>query len=559
MKKHILYYLSFVLVLASCSDEFTEKPAIGALSDESLANAKGVELLLIGAYSALDGNTIGGNEIWGGANGWVNESITDNAHKGSTDSDNTDAYNLEVFNWTASNPNLLGSWKSLYSGANRANAVIDLISKVEGDYSAELAESRFLRGYFYYNLQIRFGNIPFISEVEFAATEFNQPNPGPIWDAIEADFQYAMDNLPPTQSAKGKPNTYVAHAFMAKAKIQQKKYAEALSLLEAVIGSGEYSLLAELKDNFNSTGENGSESLFAIQFFADSGQSFNGAGADTLNFPQGGPFGSCCGFYTPTQDLANAYKTDANGLPLLDTYNQSDIANDQGLDDADAFAPEAGNLDPRIDYTIGRRGIDYNGWGVHPGQSWQRPSASDIGGPYLPKKNVYQAGDDGLRGTGAWGEQRSGINWHAVRYADVLLLAAEAAVETGDLEKARGYVNQVRERAMNMTWVKDAAGNNAANYVIGLYTAPWTDAAVARKAVRMERRLELGMEGHRLTDLRRYGNMADVMAAYIENESRTISTFKDKMGTYKSHYELFPIPQNAIDLSGGILTQNPGF
>lgn len=164
-----------------------------------------------------------------------------------------------------------------------------------------------------------------------------------------------------------------------------------------------------------------------------------------------------------------------------------------------------------------------------------------------------------MRGTGGWGEQLSGINWHAVRYADVLLLAAEAAVETGALEKARGYVNQVRERAMNMTWVKDAAGNNAANYVIGLYDDPWTDAAVARKAVRMERRLELGMEGHRLTDLRRYENMADVMAAYIENEARTISTFKAKMGTYKSHYELFPIPQNAIDLSGGILTQNPGF
>jgi len=318
-------------------------------------------------------------------------------------------------------------------------------------------------------------------------------------------------------------------------------------------------LLPELKDNFNSSGENGSESLFAIQFFADSGQSFNGAGADTLNFPQGGPFGSCCGFYTPTQDLANAFKTDANGLPLLDTYNQSDIANDQGLADADPFTPEAGNLDPRIDFTIGRRGIDYNGWGVHPGQSWQRPSSSDIGGPYLPKKNVYQAGDDGLRGRGGWGEERSGINWHAVRYADVLLLAAEAAVETGALEKARGYVNQVRERAMNMTWVKDEAGNNAANYVIGLYNSAWTDAAVARKAVRMERRLELGMEGHRLTDLRRYGNMAEVMAAYVENESRTVTTLKAKMNPYKSAYEVFPIPQNAIDLSGGVLQQNPGY
>lgn len=559
MKKQILYYLSFLVVFASCSDAFTEKAAIGALSDESLANAKGVDLLLIGAYSALDGNTIGGNEIWGGANGWVNESVTDNAHKGSTDSDNTDAYNLEIFNWTASNPNLLGSWKSLYSGANRANAVIDLISKVEGaDFSAQLSEARFLRGYYNFNIQIRFGNVPYISEENYAATEFNQPNPGDIWTEIGADFQYAIDNLPTSQSSVGKPNKYVAQAFLGKSLLQQHKYAEALALFKTVISSGEYALLPELKDNFNSSGENGDESLFAIQFFADSGQSFNGAGADTLNFPQGGPFGSCCGFYTPTQDLANAYQTDANGLPLLDTYNQTDIANDQGVDSSDSFTPEAGNLDPRIDYTIGRRGIDYNGWGVHPGQDWQRPSSSDIGGPYLPKKNVYQAGDDGVRGTGGWGQQRSGINWHAIRYADVLLMAAEAAVETGDLPLALDYVNQVRKRAMDMTWVKDAAGNDAANYVIGLYTS-FPDATYARKAVRMERRLELGMEGHRLTDLRRYGNMADVMAAYVENEGRTISTFKTKMLPYKSHMEVFPIPQAAIDLSGGIITQNPGF
>lgn len=559
MKKHILYYLSFVVAFASCSDSFTEQPAIGSLSDESLANKLGVDLLLVGAYSALDGNTIGGNEIWGGANGWVNEAATDNAHKGSTDSDNTDAYNLEIYNWTASNPNLYGAWKYLYSGANRANAVIDLISKVEGeDLSAQLAEARFLRGYYYYILQVDFGNLAYISEENYAATEFNQPNSGPIWSEIEADFQYAIDNLPAAQAAKGKPSSIVATAFLAKAKIQQKDYATAYSLLKMVIASGDYSLLPEFKDLWNSTGENGAESLFAIQFFSDSGQSFNGAGANTLNFPQGGPFGSCCGFYTPTQDLANAYKTDANGLPLLDTYSDSDIANDQGLADADAFTPEQGNLDPRIDYTIGRRGIDYNGWGVHPGQSWQRPSASDIGGPYLPKKGVYQSGDDGLRGTGAWGQQRSGINHHLIRYADVLLLAAEAAVETGDLAGALGYVNQVRNRAKNMTYVKGLDGNDAANYVINPYTS-FPTADFARKAVRMERRLELGMEGHRLTDLRRYGNMQAVITKYITNESRTISTFAQKINAYQSKNDLYPIPQNAIDLSGGVLTQNPGY
>ena len=135
----------------------------------------------------------------------------------------------------------------------------------------------------------------------------------------------------------------------------------------------------------------------------------------------------CCGFYQPSQDLANAFQT-SNGLPLLDTYNQSDIANDAGIASDEAFTPHTGPLDPRIDFTIGRRGIEYNGYGPFTGKENIRASFSDISGPYAAKKSMYYAGDDTNKGTGGWGQQRSGINYHIIRYADVLLMAAEAAV-----------------------------------------------------------------------------------------------------------------------------------
>jgi len=140
-----------------------------------------------------------------------------------------------------------------------------------------------------------------------------------------------------------------------------------------------------------------SESVFAIQFVADGGQSYNGNRGGTLNF--GGPNGWCCGFYQPSQDLVNAFQTSA-GLPLLGTYNQTDVKNDYNVNSADAFTPHTGPLDPRLDYTVGRRGIDYNGWDIHPGKSWIRAGFDDISGPYSPKKNVYQNGEDANIGEG---------------------------------------------------------------------------------------------------------------------------------------------------------------
>jgi hypothetical protein len=566
MKKKIFYLIGIFTILSACSDEFTEIPAGGALSDAALQNENGVDLLLVGAYSTLDGqrNNLSGNGFAASGDNWWLDVLSDDAHKGSTDGDQADLFSVEVYDWSTANPYILGRWSSIFAGINRANAVIALIATFEDqDLSSKLAEARFLRGHYNFELQRMYGNVPYISEENYANTEFNQPNPGPIWDQIEADFQYAIDNLPDNQGDQvGRPNSWAAKAYLGKVHLQQTDYTAALPLFTDVIDNGPFSLQAEFVGNFESGGENSSESIFGIQFTTDGGQSLNGNIGGVLNYPNPGPFGSCCGFYQPSQDLVNAFQTDATtGLPLLDTFNDADndVANDFGKADDEAFTPHTGPLDPRLDYTVGRRGIDYNRYGPMPGQSWIRAEFGDISGPYLPAKNVYQSGDTDNVGAGAWGEQHSGINYHIIRFADVLLMGAEAAAETNDIASALTWVNLVRNRAKNMTWVQNEAGTApAANYVIEPYTS-FANQAEAIKAVRHERRLELGMEGHRLFDLRRWGNGVQVINEYIANENRTIPTFASKVNAYTVKNDILPIPITAIDLSGGILKQNDGY
>ena len=503
---------------------------------QALQNATGVDLLLTGAYSVLDGIRNGGpGADWtkSGDNWWL-DAISDDAHKGSTDGDQADLLAIELFTWDTTNPYFEGRWQALFAGVNRANAVIDLINNSEDPsiFTSQLAQARFLRGHYNFELQRMWVNVPYISDENYGASEFNQPNNGPIWSQIEADFSFAANNLDTSRSAFGRPIRSAAQAYLGRTLLYQSKWAEALTQLEAVIGSGDYALNSDYSANFRSAGENSSEMIFAIQFASDGGM--------------------CCGFYQPTIDLGNAFQTDSNGLPLA-SWATTDIVTDYGIYETEAFSPHTGPLDPRIDFTIGRRGIDLNGFGPMTGKDNIRASFTDISGPYVNKKNLYTAGDDTNKGTGGWGEQRTGINYHILRYADVLLMAAEAAVETGALEVGRGYVNQVRARAKN-----GPRADSSPNYVIDTYNSAWTDQAAARNAVRHERRVELAMEGHRLFDLRRWGTMVSTLNTYIANEARTIANFGTKANPVQEKHNALPIPLNAIDSSQGALKQNAG-
>jgi len=575
MKRKFIYFMGSAMLLLSCNDDFAETPAVGALDEATLQTVEGVDLLLTSTYSVLDGeiNGLDGSQFSVSPDNWWFDVISDDAHKGSTDGDQLELFQIETNDYQTVNGYFRGKFEALYGGVNRANATLssigglnldDLIPTEAEAIIDQEAEARFLRAFFYFELTKMYGNVSIITLENYEAEEYNQPNEGPAWEEIEADLQFAIENLPALradQSDPGRPTQIVARAMMGKVHLYQQEWQQALDQFTQVINSGEYSLHPNYLSNFNAAGENGVESVFAIQFVADDGFSFNGNVGGMLNFPSGGPFSSCCGFYQPTIDLANAFRVDENGLPLFDAYNDDDFKNDYGINSDEPFEPDTTTpVDPRLDYTVGRRGIDYNGYGEHIGKDWIRSSFAEISGPYLPKKNIYQAEEEGVsRGTGNWGQEHSGINYNVIRYADVLLMAAEAAVELGDTNTALNYVNQVRDRAANTPVVQALDGSGpAANYQVGLYTS-FPDATFAREAVRFERRVELGMEGHRIFDLRRWGVTTTVLTEYYANESRTIANFGGKVRPYTTTYDLLPIPLESIDLSQGVLTQNPGY
>jgi hypothetical protein len=326
-----------------------------------------------------------------------------------------------------------------------------------------------------------------------------------------------------------------------------------LAAFNTVISSGKYKLADCFYDNFSVEGDNNSESVFAVQNSVNDGDAdgFNANFSERLALPHGdSPYG-CCGFKTPSYDLAFAYKVDSKGLPVPTTGVT--------LSKLEAGAKDA--VDPRIDFTIGRTNVPYLDWGMHK-DSWVR--GQGYMGWYSPKKNGHAKGDAYL--SGSWsGAQLSNLNVELMRYSDVLLMAAECEVEVGSLENARKYVNMIRTRAGNcgqgsskiavpisspeITW---------ANYKVGTYEEAWNNKDAARQAVRTERRLELAMEGHRLFDLQRWGVLETVISEYSKREAKLVSVLSQAKAPTSTNYAL-PIPSIEISKSSGTLKQNSGY
>ena len=592
MKKSNIFLVScsiaFIVFGISCK-RYLEIPPTGVLSNNVLSTKAGVDGLLVGAYSLLRGYNPAvpndGVRQWTqAASNWIYGSVVgDDAHKGSVSYDQPEIASMESYNTTPVNTYLNDKWISLYAGVQRANDVLRVLPLVKDgslttDQAKQIdAEAHFLRGFYLLELAKMYRNIPFIDEkVTYSAGNGNVANTEPIWPKIEADFKAAIAVLPNFQAQPGRANLWAAKSFLAKTYMFQHKYTDANLVLKDIITNGvtasnvKYSL-GRYSDNFNASTKNGSESVFAVQFTVhDGGTGLNGNSGDLLNFPAGGP-ATCCGFFQPSFSFVNAFKTDAiTGLPLLDTYNNADLKNDQGIVSSDAFTPTTDPVDSRLDWTVGRRGIPYLDWGIHPGKSYI--TTQDEGGPYSPIKNVYYNAQQAATSDngGGWAPgQASSNNYNVIRFADVILWAAECEAEIGSLSQSETYVNMVRARAANPSgWVhtyidnanptKGFTNTPAANYKVGLYNGEFTakGQAYAREAIRFERRLELGMEGHRFFDLQRYDNgtgyMSDVLNAYLQHEVKVPkfnpviflgATFK------KGKTEIYPIPQIQIDLS----------
>jgi hypothetical protein len=559
MRNVILFSLFTVLTLASCENELEINPQ-GSLSEGVIEiNEEWVGQQLVSAYAMLDGNP---GYFWAPASNWtVGDVASDDFYKGSDISDQPPLNEIERYTPGTTNIYLIRKWQAIYEGIHRCNQTLNSIGLAIENGTAESAlttlgaEARFLRAHYHMDAKKIWNNIPYILETTTEAVS----NEIDAWPSIEADLDYAVANLPATQDDAGRPTSWTAKAYLAKAHMFQKDMAAAKPILDDIINNGPYSLVANYHDNFNGEKNNNSESVFAVQNSVNDGGDgyINGNRGNRLNHPYSNdaPGGGCCGFFQPSQNLVNAFKTDANGLPLLDTFNDVDVTNDQGIPSEDPFDPYTGNLDPRLDWTVGRRGIEYLEWGPMPGMRWVRDQSN--GGPYVAKKHEILKSQEGTI-SAAGLPQYNAINTPLIRYSDVLLWRAEVHVEDNELPEAMDLVNQVRSRAANPDgFVKDTEGMDAANYVIGLYT-DFPSQDYARKAVRFERRLELASEGHRFFDLVRWGIADQVLNEYVSGEQSKRVYLQGAVFTSGTN-EYYPIPLEAINTSRGVLQQNPGY
>lgn len=557
-----LTLMAGTLILQACKKTFLDAQPYGQYSTELIKNKKGLEGLLVGAYGVLDGQGVSGDSWETSALNWATAGVAaDDDYKGTDANDQPQMTEVEQYKSQPTNRYFYNKWLAVYEGVSRSNDVIRLandpaITLTDDEKKNIMGQARFLRGHFHFEAKKLWNNVPYISD---STTKYS--NTADIWPNIEEDLKFAYDNLPETQDLAGKVNKWAAACYLAKAYMYQHKYMEAKALYDIITVSGQtsqgkkYALQDAFWKNFDASFDNNSEEAFGIATAASGNVDASGEASLGLAFPYGGDFG-CCGFFQPSQNLVNAYKTSADGLPLFNTFNDADLKNDAGLKSEDPFQNDVVTpLDPRLDWSVGRRGVPFWDWGPHPGYSWIRDQ--NYAGPFSPKKHIYSKKDVGTLTSSGW-HNITAKDVYLIRYADVLLMAAEAEIEVGSLEKAREYINIVRARAKNpASWVPNAP----ANYVINIYTAPFADQTAARTAVRFERRLELAHEGHRFFDLVRWGIAAETLNTYLAKE-KTKRIYKQTAVFTKGKNEYFPIPAAIIDVAakyGNTLKQNPGY
>ena len=580
MKK--LFSLTILcLAIISCQDEL-DIPLSSLTTDDVTPNAAFVETLVVGAYAAqLSGGWQATETNW-----TYSDVASDDAYKGSDATDQSDITQFETWNTLPSNGFLDSKWTILYEGISRVNAAIVVIQNAiesgdlsEAEANPALGEVLFLRAHYHFEARKIFGNIPYIIETTTEAPD----NTIDSWPLIEADMETAISLLTEDVGNNGRANRWTAKAYMAKIHMFQLDYAAALPFLNDVIDNGPYMLNPIFHDNFNAATNNSNpEVIFAVKYAINDGAGGlahnNSAYANVLNYPHSNsPFG-CCGFFQPSHDLVNAYLVDpTTGLPAVGEDPISDPAlyvasvdpNDVVGTDADGnpiprnaddatFVPETRPLDPRLDWTVGRRGIPFNGWGDFGGLLWIRDASN--GGPFMAKKHVWENSQDGTGGiTGNWGQKLTTINHNVIRLAEVILWRAEVAAANGDLGTAATLVDLIRARSADpSTFVLREDGTPAANYMLGLYTdnGGFPDQDFAEAAIVYEHRLEMAMEGHRFFDLARRGLLMETMNSYVNRPQ-----FRGYLtnATFVAGREIYPIPTDISDLSNGAFTQNPSY
>lgn len=580
MKHNIIKFLTaaFILCNIGCKKYLDYQPK-GTVTADAVATPDKVEGLVTAAYAAI------GNDVFTGpiTSMWIYGSMhSDDAYKGGGSVQDLGEYNAyEQYNLTApinnnSNNGFPNTWTTAYAAISRANFALKALNNLTDAQFPKRAmrqgEMRFLRGHLYFVLKELFKYVPYIDETlsdEDIVKVSNRQYPNDsLWNKIAEDFQFAVTALPTTQPGEpGRANQLSAKAYLAKVKLYEayeqddnnnvtninaNRLNEVVSLTSDVINSGQYKLNDDFAKNFLYGYDNGPESIFAIQYSINDGTSFGRISQSTgLSYSLAPQYG-CCWFHIPSQNMVDAFRTDANGLPMFDAFNNTPLT------DADLTAAGAA-VDPRIDHTVGIQGHPFKYRSdILYDHSWERAPA--IYGGFGNMKEEQSADCPCFKKVGPF--YGSSVNIDIIRYADVLLWKAEALIQLGRQAEALPLINQIRERAANSTkMTRFADGTPPSNYKISQYTdgtnITWTQAN-AWKALQWERRLEFAMESPRFFDLVRWGIAAETLNAYLAVE-KTRHAFLANAGFIKNRNEYFPIPQREIDFTKGVYKQNIGY
>lgn len=458
-------------------------------ADNYFKTADDYQKMTIGVYSPMQ---------WLWAVPVIGEIASDNSVTGGENAtDQLALQQIDDYQIVANNANLTEIWKACYEGINRANYLEE--NKAKLDFTGKTAlygEVYFLRAYYYFELVKMFGGVPLFTDKRLSVSDskkYQRATKAEVYAQIETDLAAAIAALPLTNPQQGRVTKYAAQALLGKVYLYQDKFTEAAAMLENVV-NGPFSLVNNYANIFLQSGENGSESVFEVQYsnaspFYDWSNPGRGQGnlavqlCGIRNLSGSSPYASGWSTNLPTANLAAAFAA-------------GDTRKDVTILDIEAY--KTANPGMNITYTV----APFKNTGLYNQK-------------YLPR--VGQ--------TSGQVELNYLNNYRAIRYADVLLMAAEANNRMAPANDAKAllYLNQVRARAFGDNLHNVSASGTA------LKTAIWE-----------ERRLELGMEGHRFFDLVRTGQAASKITGWVPNKN-----------------EVFPIPQAEVDISG--LTQNPGY
>lgn len=533
------------LSLTSCDDFLDLKPT-GTFTEEQLDDSS-IEGLMASAYAGLEAHFFGNNESFAGPiTNWVFDVRSDDALKGGGDITMEQyIHQLEVSNVTSDNAVALDKWRNNYYAISRVHKAMNAIENSNiANKATYLGELKLLRAYFYFDLIRIFKQVPYFTENEDPngkrADEYTRDQ---IFSFIKQDLVDAYSVLPEEQSQAGRFNKYVAAAVMAKVSAFTSNWSDVETYANYVIASNKYDFYDNYGDMSKIEFNNKKESVMAVQFStANNNAHINWSNLLNTTYSEGALFGTGDDFFLGSQNLVDAFATDNNGLPYLDGSDHYVKTTENGDGNYD------GNVDPRLDFTVGRLGMPFRGHTYN--KKWCR--AYDIYGEYSGKKGLIDPSSPDMVQGFPWGA--SALNYCIIRYSDIVLLKAEALIEQNkQLDEAHTLINDVRkkaQRSIDGNYTPQDLDPFNANYNVGLYPSEGWTQEYARKAVRMERRLELAMEGNRWFDLLRWNTAVSTVNAYMQSEQRYHTYYA---GNSISEDELyFPVPYEEVNNSNGL-------